>query len=68
MAAKIKRKAPKTQAPRGTRERKEGGQVVVLTAYLPPELAQRARIRAVSEGRTVSAVVAHALQDLLGAA
>ena len=53
---------------RGTCQRANGGQVVRLVAYVPPDLAKVARLRAVVDGSTVSALVADALGEHLGAA
>jgi hypothetical protein len=61
-------KAKVTETPRGARDRAGGGQVVCLVAYVTPQLAQAAKIHAIEQGSTVSALVADALGEHLGAA
>ncbi len=51
---------------RGLSPRKRGPAVSCLTAYVAEELGRRLRVRAASDGRTVSAVVAEALERHLG--
>jgi hypothetical protein len=64
MLTKIMRSKDKLHV-RGTRERAHG-QVVCLTAYVPPELALKARIHAAKGGDSVSSLVAAALSQHLG--
>jgi hypothetical protein len=51
---------------RGVAARKRGPAVATVTAYVSAELGRRLRVRAASDGRTVSAVVAEALERHLG--
>jgi uncharacterized membrane protein len=67
MPIKAKPKSAKSKPVRGARARAGGGSVVCLAAYVPVELAQRARIQAVTQGVTVSQLVAGALVKTLSA-
>lgn len=69
MAANIRKrsKIKDLPKPRGIRER-AGGRVFCLTAYLPSELGQAAKVQAAKQGRTLSALVTQALEEHLGAA
>jgi post-segregation antitoxin (ccd killing protein) len=52
---------------RGRLLKRATGPVDRIAVYLPPELARNARVRAVNERRTLSALVANALEEHLGA-
>jgi len=64
--ARKTRPEPVPPSPRARRARKRGPDVACLTAYLPPELARALRVRAATDGRTASAIVADALASHLG--
>lgn len=63
-----KQKGGNVPSPRGARYRRDGVQVVCLTAYVPPDLAVRARVHAARGGESMSSLVAAALSDHLGGA
>ncbi len=50
---------------RGLRARKTGDPVVALFTYVPPDVAHAARVRAASDGITLSALVAEGLRSVL---
>lgn len=56
-----KRITPVELPARGLRER-AGEPVVCLTAYIPPRLARSVKVRAATEGRTLSSIVTAALE------
>jgi hypothetical protein len=68
MPPKTKAKSLKSKPVRGARVRADGSAVVCLAAYVPAQLAQAAKIHAIEQGSTVSALVADALGEHLGAA
>lgn len=58
--------SPIAKPSRGLSPRKRGPAVSCLTAYVPVELARTLRVRAATDGRTASAIVADALASHLG--